>query len=133
MTDQTFKADAGKSDPCLLERGCPRALAAVNRVLDYGAEKYAAHSWQGVEVARYDSAARRHRRARDLGEDHDYESGLLHLAHEAANLLFQLEMKCRERGVDFLTYNPPPVGHKTTSKSALFHFDVSSYLPSPKA
>lgn len=110
--DQRFKADGGKPNPLLLETGCPRALLAVNRVLDYGAEKYEAHSWQAVEAVRYNAAARRHRIARDLGEDRDLESGLLHLAHEAANLLFQLEMKCRESGVDFLTFNAPPTGHK---------------------
>lgn len=113
-TDQEFKADGGKSNPLLLAHGMPRALVAINRVLDYGAQKYEAHSWQGVEVARYDAAARRHQIARDLGEDRDVESGLLHLAHEAANILFQLEMECRKAGVDFTSFNPPPTDHKAS-------------------
>ena len=112
-SDQFFKADGGKPNPLLLEKGCPRALMAINRVLDYGAQKYEAHSWQRVEVERYDAAARRHRISRDIGEERDTESGLLHLAHEATNILFQLEMKCREVGVDFNSFNPPPTDHKT--------------------
>jgi len=107
---QTFKADAGKPNPLLLETGCPRALLAITRVLDFGALKYEAHSWQGVEVERYNAAARRHRLARDLGEERDPESGILHLAHEAANLLFQLELKCRETGVDFMGFREPSIG-----------------------
>lgn len=104
---QNFKADAGKPNPLLLETGCPRALLAVTRVLDFGALKYEQNSWQSIEVERYNAAARRHRLARDLGEERDTETGLLHLAHEAANLLFQLEMKCREMGVDCLSFYPP--------------------------
>ncbi|PCJ07616.1 MAG: hypothetical protein COB16_10755 [Rhodobacteraceae bacterium] len=111
--EQEFKAKGGKSNPLLLEMGVPRALAAVNRVLDYGAEKYAAHSWQRVDVERYNFAARRHRIARDLGEARDLESGLLYLAHEAANILFQLEMMCRIQGMDWQIYNPPPQSHKS--------------------
>lgn len=109
---QTFKADGGKSNPLLLFQGLPYALVAVNRVLDYGAQKYEAHSWKRVAVERYDAAARRHQRARDLGELTDDESGLLHLAHEATNILFQLEMKCREVGVNWLDFNAPPQDHK---------------------
>lgn len=112
-TAQEFKADGGKSNPCLLEVGCPRAIRAVGAVLDYGAQKYAPHSWQNVAVDRYDAAARRHRIDRDMGLLRDDESGLLHLAHEATNILFQLEMKCREVGVDFTSFNPPPQDHKS--------------------
>ena len=109
---QNFKADAGKPNPLLLETGCPRALLAVTRVLDFGALKYEPHSWQGVEVERYNAAARRHRLARDLGEERDPESGLLHLAHEAVNLLFQLEMKCRQTEVDLLVFEVSPTAHR---------------------
>ena len=96
-TSQTFKADAGKPNPLLLETGCPRALLAITRVLEFGATKYEPHSWQGVQTERYNAAARRHRIARDLGYERDEESGLLHLAHEATNLLFQLEIWCRKQ------------------------------------
>lgn len=109
---QNFKADAGKPNPLLLETGCPRALLAVIRVLDFGALKYEPHSWQGVEVERYNAAARRHRIARDIGEERDPESGLFHMAHEATNLLFQLEMKCRQDGGDLMPLTGRPAGNR---------------------
>ena len=93
---QNFKTDSGKPNPLLLEVGCPRALLAVIQVLNYGAMKYEPNGWQDMDMELYNAAARRHRIARDMGEERDIESGLLHLAHEAANLLFQLETKCRE-------------------------------------
>lgn len=94
---QNFKTDYGKPNPLLLETGCPRALVAVIQVLNYGALKYEPHSWQDVDMELYNAAARRHRIARDLGENTDPENHLLHLAHEAANILIQLEMECRKR------------------------------------
>ena len=113
MKNQEFKADDGKSNPLLLEVDLARALTVCNRVLDYGAEKYERVSWNRVDTERYDAAARRHRRSRDFGEIHDDESGLLHLAHEATNLLFQMEMYIAAHPeIDFLRYNKPPQDHK---------------------
>lgn len=111
--NQRMKADGGKSNPLMLEVDLARALEVVNRVLDYGFEKYEARGgWKDVGMDRYDAAARRHRRDRDKGELTDCESGLVHLAHEATNLLFQLETYIKENpGMDFLTYNPPPKAH----------------------
>lgn len=114
--DQFNKADGGKSNPLLVEQDLVRALLMVNRVLDYGAEKYARGSWRLVEMERYDSAARRHRISRDLGETHDAESGLLHLAHEATNILFQLQTALADMPLpEFkaaLQYNKPPRSHR---------------------
>lgn len=118
MPDQKNKADAGKSNPLLLEVGCAKALEVLGRVLDYGYEKYVDPSnpppldnpsWRKVDPRQYDAAARRHRRDRDKGQTRDVESNLIHLAHEAINLLFQIEKMIEANpGVDFLTYNPPP-------------------------
>lgn len=109
--DQKFKADAGKTNPALLEMGFPRALRLVQACLDYGAKKYEAHSWRDVPnaVERYTVACRRHRQARDLDADAkngfhailescDAESGLPHIAHEVFNLLalIELEFKASE-------------------------------------
>lgn len=107
--DQTQKADGGKSDPLLLEVDLARALAVVNAVLDYGKQKYGARGgWKAVDIMRYDSAARRHRRARDTGETVDAESGLLHLAHEACNVLFQLEQHITaNKRYDFTIFKTP--------------------------
>lgn len=114
MEDQSNKADGGKTNPLLLEQDMVNALQVVNRVLDYGAEKYERAGWMKVEPQRYDAAARRHRRSRDAGEVCDRESGLLHMAHEACNLLFQIELLVRENpGVDFFSYNDPPQDHKS--------------------
>ena len=118
-TDQRNKADAGKSNPLLVEVDLAKALTLVNRVLDYGAEKYERAGWKTVDAERYDAAARRHRRSRDLGEKFDEESGLAHLAHEATNVLFQLEMAIEASEVfgtatleELSEYNKPPTAHK---------------------
>jgi len=65
----------------------------VVRVLGYGANKYGAENWRKIEAAerRYFSAALRHLAAHARGEKLDSESGLPHLAHAAASLLFLLE------------------------------------------
>jgi hypothetical protein len=112
--DQSQKADAGKSDPVLLEVDLADALAVVNRVLDYGKAKYGQRAgWKQVSMDRYDPAARRHRRARDTGEQFDTESGLDHMAHEITNLLFQLQTRIEQNpDIDFLTFNDPPQDHR---------------------
>lgn len=98
---QNLKADEGKPNPLLLELGCTHALLAVIQVLEFGASKYKPHSWKDVSMQRHNAAARRHRIARDMGDDYDRESGLLHLAHETANLLFQLEAICCNKSNHF--------------------------------
>lgn len=116
MADQFNKADGGKPNPLLIEQDMARALLMVNRVLDYGAAKYARSSWKKVEMERYDAAARRHRIYRDLGETHDDESGLRHLAHEACNILFQLETEMSKLDLPSfmreLEFNAPPRDHR---------------------
>lgn len=115
---QQFKADAGKTDPTLFDQGMPRAIAMMTRVLDYGALKYAAHSWKKVPDAinRYEKAGRRHMRDMDQGHNFDVESGLLHLAHEAINKMFVLELILmdmpEEDFKDLLQFNNPPQDHK---------------------
>lgn len=116
MSDQHFKADAGKLRPSLLLFGMPRALTAVTAVLTYGAQKYEAHSWKNVDMARYEDALIRHQLDRIRGEVNDPESGLSHLAHQACNNLFLLEdyMAHLTPGAyrRALQFNPPPTEHK---------------------
>lgn len=92
--DGGLKFDADKPRMELLIQGMPRALEAVGQVLTFGAIKYEAHSWKLVEDNhnRYWAAKSRHELARAKGETHDPETGLLHLAHEACNALFLLEL-----------------------------------------
>ncbi len=68
-----------------------KQLEDVVRVLEYGASKYpSADNWKRVPDARnrYYNAAIRHLTAHWSGERYDTESGLPHLAHAAANVLF---------------------------------------------
>lgn len=117
-TEQQFKADGGKIKPDLLLSGMPDALKAVAAVLTYGAQKYEAHSWKRVDMQRYEDAYARHILDRKGGQEFDVESGLLHLAHEACNVLFLLQDYIDKNSVvkdQFLRFNPPPTGHKETS------------------
>ena len=93
-----MKFDGDKPRMALLFDGCPNALEAVASVLTFGAQKYAAHSWQTVPEGeeRYKSALLRHLTAVGKGEDTDPESNLHHLAHAACNALFILELALRK-------------------------------------
>jgi hypothetical protein len=118
MSDQQAKADAGKSNPLLLEQDMPNALSVINRILDYGLEKYSRKSWLKVAADRWDAACGRHRRDRYRGQVFDRESGLLHMAHEAAGLIIQIELFMQANpGIDFHTFRPAPQDHKQVSHS----------------
>jgi hypothetical protein len=83
------KRDRGKPRWSLLPWG---ALASVVGVLEYGASKYDVDNWKRVENPRqrYFDAAMRHLLAWHMGEVHDPESGLPHLAHAVCCVLFLL-------------------------------------------
>lgn len=91
LTEPAKKHDAGKVDLSLLPFA---ALEDVARVLEHGADKYAPHAWRRVPDghARYVKAALRHLHAHARGEVLDPESGLPHLGHAAASILFALEL-----------------------------------------
>lgn len=116
MADQQNKADGGKSNPLLLEADMVHALELVNRVLDYGAEKYERKGWKKVEQERYYAALRRHLREVAKGEMFDDESGLPHLAHIACNALFLTQFLAdsmtERRYKQALGYKPPAQDHK---------------------
>jgi hypothetical protein len=86
------KDDGGKAPWGLLMQGCALGLAGVVSVLKFGAQKYAAHSWQKVENAeqRYVDAMYRHLHSIELRGFMavDPESGLLEWFHVACNALF---------------------------------------------
>lgn len=92
-----LKFDGGKVQARLLYEGMPRALLRVIDTLDFGAKKYAAHSWQHVENAleRYQDASYRHDLLRCRGERLDSETGIHHRAHHIINELFLLELELR--------------------------------------
>jgi hypothetical protein len=96
-----------------------KALKAVTAVLNYGAEKYEPRGWKTVDPRRYQSALLRHYNDHYvMGERTDNESGLLHLAHNATNALFLLQLyieaveKSSNTSPDFYTYKKPPQNHK---------------------
>ena len=91
------KLDAGKLRIDLVLDGFSLALAEVAQVAGYGARKYSEGGWQHVPQGeqRYRAAAGRHRLKR-VRESHDPDTGLLHLAHEAWNVLAELELALRK-------------------------------------
>jgi hypothetical protein len=67
-------------------------LNGLGKVLTFGAKKYAAHNWRnGFKASRLYDALQRHLVAWNSGVDLDEESGLPHLGHAAACLMFLYE------------------------------------------
>jgi hypothetical protein len=87
------KYDQGKPDYSLLPFN---ATDEVVQVLTYGAAKYDRHNWLKIEKHRYQAAAMRHFSAYMQGESQDPESGLPHLAHSIASLMFIMELERNE-------------------------------------
>ncbi len=87
MKDEGFKNDSGKLNWTLLPFA---SLEGVVKVLTYGANVYGPFSWKKVENGRerYMAALIRHLVAYLEGEEFDRDSGLPHLDHMIANLLF---------------------------------------------
>lgn len=110
MNKGGLKFDEGKLLFTCLSRGLAGPLKAVAAVLTYGAQKYAADSWQGVPEAqrRYEDALERHLNAWRLGQSCDDESGLHHLAHAACNVLFLLWFEMQGKDERFFKFNKPP-------------------------
>lgn len=84
------KADSGKTDWSLMPF---EAIEEINKVLDFGAKKYAAHNWKkgsGFTYTRLLGSLLRHIFAYMRGEDKDPESGLSHMAHAGCNVVFLL-------------------------------------------
>ena len=87
MTDVGVKHDNGKIQPSLLSA---IAIEELCKVLTYGANKYAADNWMKIQAKRYEDALIRHYIAWKKGEKCDGESGLSHLSHMFANVMFLL-------------------------------------------
>lgn len=77
------------------------SLEEVAKVLSYGAQKYGAHNWRkGFDYSRLVGATLRHLSAWQSGQDTDKETGLSHLAHAAASLLFIIAQEKEGTGKD---------------------------------
>lgn len=88
------KYDSGKPRCSLVIGGFPNALMSISRVATFGAEKYSDNGWRYVDngEARYLDAAMRHLLSHLSGENIDDESGEMHIAHFAWNVLAHLEL-----------------------------------------
>jgi hypothetical protein len=92
------KFDSGKLRVDLLPSD---ALFEVAKVLTFGAGKYGEHNWrQGIEWSRVYAAAQRHMMKWNAGQTCDEETGINHLAHACANLLFLLTYSKTHPGLD---------------------------------
>jgi len=90
MTVVGIKHDTGKPD---YSRIPAVALLDIVRVFDYGAGKYGANNWHGLEPKRLYSAIMRHLEAWRMGSMLDDESGQQHLAHAAASAMMLLHIE----------------------------------------
>lgn len=81
------KLDAGKPKVYFMLSQFFSALAEVNKVSMYGANKYTVNGWRDVPDGeeRYAEALLRHLAAHKDGELRDKDTGLLHVAHMAWN------------------------------------------------
>ena len=85
-----IKYDNSKTDWSLMPF---EAVEEINKVLEFGAQKYSAHNWKtgkGFKYSRVLNSLLRHVFAYIRGEDRDPESGLSHLAHAGCNIVFLL-------------------------------------------
>lgn len=89
LTDQTVKADLGKTDYTLVP---PKIIAAIARSRMHGVAKYGRSSWVDVEPERYIAAMMRHLEAYRNGELIDPDSGEAHLGAVALNAGLLLEL-----------------------------------------
>lgn len=94
LNEAGAKGDLGKARMDLLPM---EALMKVAEVMTYGANKYTDGGWREVPDGdkRYKAALLRHM-VKEEFEDCDDETGMLHLAHEACNALFRLQLRLDE-------------------------------------
>lgn len=111
------KLDDGKPRSWLCISGFAHALNAVADVTTKGARKYTPNGWIQVQdgEARYMEAFARHTLALARGEQIDADTGCLHKAQMAWNLLASLELELRrENGLTNKCVGKQPGG--TTSQ-----------------
>jgi hypothetical protein len=96
--DEGRKDDSGKLPYDLLPHD---AIEEIVKVLQFGANKYAARNWEkGMHWSRPYAALMRHMYAWWRGQGHDPETGMTHLAHAGCCILFLLALERRNQGTD---------------------------------
>lgn len=118
MTNNTgVKFDQGKPEFDYLPDD---ALAAINQVLVFGANKYAARNWEnGMKWRRPFNACLRHLWAWARREPCDPETGLSHLAHAGCCILFLIAYEIRGVGEDNRHVAPPTPAPKVPAIQAI--------------
>ena len=92
------KHDATKTPLALLPFEC---LEEIAKVLEFGSRKYSDWNWtRGFKWSRLYSSTLRHLFAHMRGEKLDPETGLSHLAHAGANVLFLIYHELHTVGED---------------------------------
>jgi hypothetical protein len=78
------------------------AIEEVLKVLELGADKYGKANWtRGMDYSRAFNAAQRHQKQWFYEQqDLDPESGITHLAHAVASLLFLITFQLKHAGND---------------------------------
>lgn len=98
MSDGGTKFDSGKPGFELLPDD---ALGAIQKVLEFGAQKYAERNWElGMEWRRPWNACLRHLWAWMRREEADPETGMSHLWHAGCCILFLIAYEMRGVGTD---------------------------------
>ena len=93
-----IKHDANKPRMDLVPSEC---LEEIAKVLDFGSRKYTDWNWaKGFKWSRLYGASLRHLYAHMRGESKDPETGISHLAHLGANVLFLLYHELHQVGED---------------------------------
>lgn len=86
MPVQASRANTGKLRYSMVD---PLFLTELTKVLEFGAQKYDRDNWKkGLKYQSVIDSVERHLIAFRNNEDVDDESGCLHLAHAACNLMF---------------------------------------------
>jgi hypothetical protein len=100
------KFDEGKPRVDLVD---PDFVLELSKVLTMGADKYGPYNWaRGMAWSRPTAALQRHLAAWQKGENIDPESGLSHLAHVAANVMFLMYFQQNGVGEDDRGFKEKP-------------------------
>lgn len=99
MSDAGKKHDAGKLPLHSILAYFPRALEELAGVIAHGEQLHGWQTWDTIEnpLRRYAEADMRHEVEKCKGNTRDADSGRLHRAHRAFNVLALLELEMREQ------------------------------------
>lgn len=104
MLKNSSPKDAAKkfdTDKVRMDLLSPIALAEIAKAFTVGEKKYGEHNWRsGFKWSRLLGALLRHTIAFMGGEDKDPETGLSHMAHAGATVMFILEHEVTHKDKD---------------------------------